>query len=300
MEPVANSVGRAGGRSAVTALLAFSLAMAPALFANLSVGDEPAPVRKLAPAKPATRPASRPARKNLKLPGLVVNFQKRCVDVEGSVCLDQGLLELIACTKGTKEHESIVAIKARPLHIHAALLMLGANPGNPAMRKPIDEEGTRWIHIPPRGDPVDVFLVFKNRQGKTVERPISDFVARAGKTPDEQRGADDDDAEGDVEFPHTFLFAGSLLRGKAPGPRTYLSDLSGHVITISTFGDELLCLPGVHSQENGSLMWQVDATELPKVGSEVTLRLRPKARPAAKAGKADQPRSARPAGNGEQ
>jgi len=87
----------------------------------------------------------------------------------------------------------------------------------------------------------------------------------------------------DIEFPHTFLFAGSLLRSNGPGPRKYLSDLSGNVITIATFGDELLCLPGIHGQQNGALMWRVDPSKLPRVGTKVTLRLRPKPRPAKKA-----------------
>jgi len=68
-----------------------------------------------------------------------MNIEERCVDVESSVCLRHGLLELIVCTKGTKEHESIIMIEAKPSHIHTALLLLGAVPGNPAMRKPIDE-----------------------------------------------------------------------------------------------------------------------------------------------------------------
>ena len=284
---------------AMPALLASSLVMVLALFSNVSVADGPATVHKPAPGKavttpatsPATKPAPKPTGKNVKLPGLVIDFQKRCVDLEGSVCLDRGSLELIACTKGSKEHESIVAIKARPMHIHAALLLLGANPGNPAMRKPIDEKETRWIDIQPKGDPVGVYLVFKDLKGEMVERPISDFVAPAEKNPDEKVGADDDAAAEDIKFPHTFLFAGSLLRSNGPGPRTYLSDLSGNVISIATFGDELLCLPGVYGRDNGSLMWQVDAARLPKVGSKVTLRLRPKRRPAPKADKADQPRS---------
>ena len=32
------------------------------------------------------------------------------------------------------------------------------------------------VLIPPRGDPVDVYLVFKNSNGKMVEHPIGDFV----------------------------------------------------------------------------------------------------------------------------
>jgi len=263
-----------------------------ALLASLSWAADPAPVAKHAPGKPATRPAAKPPRKNVKLPGLVINFQKRCVDLEGFICLEEGTLELIACTKGSKEHESIVAIKAKPMHLHAALLLLGANPGNPAMRKPIDKQGTRWIDIPPKGDPVDVYLVFDSGKGKMVERPISDFVAPAGRELDEEVGDDDADADEDNDLPHTFLFAGSLLRNNGPGPRTYLSDESGNVISIATFGDEVLCLPGVHGRQNGSLMWQVDATDLPKAGSKVTLRLRLKIKLAPKAPKVAPPRPA--------
>ena len=264
------------------------LTLLPGLCWGAEPPRPPAPADKAAqlkrPAtKPASEPASKPARKEYRLPGLAINFQERCVDVEGAVCLRQGLLELIACTKGSKEHESIVAITARPAHIHVALLLLGAKNGNPAMRKPTNEEETRWIDIPPKGDPVGVYLVFRSKKGKMVERPISDFVAPAENRPDEKVGAKRGDGAKDSRFPHTFLFAGSLLRRQGPGPRKYLSDLSGNVISVVTFGDELLCLPGIHGQGNDSLMWRVAPTDLPAIGTKVTLRLRPQVRPARKA-----------------
>ena len=246
---------------------------------------------------PDTRPTNKPglgegdthsvlaaAPSKLKFPGVAINLQERCVDVEGAVCLRRGPLELVACTKGTKEHESIVVIEAKPMHIHAALLLLGAKPGSPATRQQLGDQAERWIDVPPSGGPVDVFLVLKGKEGKMVEHPISDFIA-----PSSKRSDDSVPAEQAARFPtHTFLFAGSVLYGDGPGPRRYLSDQSGNVISIATFGDELLCLPEVHSQNNDALMWQVNATNLPAVGSNVTLRLRPQIRPAAKAEKADQ------------
>jgi hypothetical protein len=297
MKTVHRTIAIAGHTSAVTPRLVASLAMVLALSTNPSRGDEPVPVDKPAavaepaPGQPASSSAPASARKNVKLPGLVINFQQRCVDIEGSICLDEGMLELIACTKETKEHESIVAITAKPMHIHTALLLLGANNGNPAMRKPIDEQRTRWINIPPRDDPVDVYLVFENRDGEMVEHPISEFVTRSEGRPDELFGADEDgagdaDVDEDNKFPHTFLFAGSHLLSDGPGPRKYLADHTGNVISIATFGDELLCLPTVYGHANDSLMWQVDATELPKVGSKVTLRLHRQVKPASKTGKA--------------
>jgi hypothetical protein len=229
----------------------------------------------------ATSATLQAALQKLKLPGVAINVQERCVDVDSSVCLHRGDLELVACTKGTKEHESIVVIGAKPMHIHLALLLLGANPGSPATRKPLGDQAERWIDVPPSGGPVDVFLVLKGKEGKIVEHPISDFIAPSSRKSDDSAPADQK-----ARFPtHTFLFAGSVLYGDGPGPRRYLSDESGNVISLSTFGDELLCLPAIQSQNNDALMWQVNATNLPAVGSNVTLRLRPQLLPAAKAGK---------------
>ena len=188
-------------------------------------------------------------------------FEKRCVDLEGTICLEKGLLELIACTKGSKEHESIVALSASALHIHMGLLLLGADNGHPAMRKPVDEKKTRWVNLPPRGDSIDVFLVLKNKEGKLVEKPISDFIARSSERIDEGDGAvivapgpaEKRGGEQKRHLPHTFIFAGSHLRDNGPGPRQYLADLSGNVISIASFGDELLCLPFHQSRENDAL-----------------------------------------------
>jgi len=58
------------------------------------------------------------------------------------------------------------------------------------------------------------------------------------------------------------------------GPRRYLSDESGNVISLSP-SRRVALLPAIHSQNNDALMWQVNATNLPAVGSNVTLRLRP-------------------------
>jgi hypothetical protein len=240
-------------------------------------------------------PQADPA-KEFKLPGLVVNQEDLCVDLDATVCLRQGALELIACTKGTKEHESIIAVEAKPIHIHTALLLLGVQAGNPAMRKPLDEKGTRWIDVPPRGGAVDVFLVVKDKDGKTVERPIGDFIKRSDHggqgMPADNRG--DKDAE---RFPtHTFLFAGSILHGDGDEPPRYLCDTSGHVISIATFGDEVLCLPEVHSAENNALMWRVDSTHLPALQTKIILRLRPPTVPAMGGG-APTPKSQLPTPN---
>ncbi len=211
------------------------------------------------------------ALKKLKLPGVEINLKERCVDVASTVVLSEGALELIACTKDTKEHEAIIRIEAVPKHVHTALLLIGARPGSPAMRKAVDKEATRWIDLPPSGGPVDVFLVLPDMEGKMVERPINDFIV--ANDHESTEAAEDAKKE---RFPtHTFVFAGSILDGEEGGPRQYIADSSGNVISITTFGDELLCLSDFHDNANGALMWQIDSDQIPAVGTKVTLRLRP-------------------------
>lgn len=197
-----------------------------------------------------------------KLPGLKVNLEEWCVDVEARRCLKEGMLELVACTTGTKEHESIVAVESKARDIHAALLLLGAEAGRPAHSKSIGNEGTLWVPVPPSGNPIDVSLVFNDIvSGKPVERPISDFMVNEEKE----------------TFPtHTFLFAGSELIRDADGAQNqYLADRTGNQISITTFGDELLCLPDIRSHDNANLSWSIAGDKLPEVGTQVTLRLRP-------------------------
>jgi len=218
----------------------------------------------------------------IDFPGITIDLKKQRVDIEATVCLVNGRLELIACTRGTKEHESILSVRARPKHVHLGLLLLGAKNGKPAMRRLVgdDDRTQRWIDVPPRGDPIGVSLVLTDDVGKTAEHPISTFISRYGRAHDAADGADSEAAEDDraavEKFPDTFLFAGSHVIHDDKGRARYMADAQGHVISIATFGDELLCLPRWYSGDNEHLMWQANPDKLPKVGTKVTLRLRPK------------------------
>ena len=207
---------------------------------------------------------------SLKLPGISLNPSDRFIDINATVCLNHGLLELVACTKNTKEHESIVVLNARPIHIHAALLLLKAKPGRPAMQKVIDNENLRWAPVTPTGEQIEVSLVFQNNKGKIEEFSISTFVSPTKLN--EFEGFEV--GEKIQPFPKTFLFAGSHFSEEKNMPRKYACEYSGNVISISTFGDELLCLPGIHGHANDGLAWEVNSEKLPKVGTNLSLRLR--------------------------
>ncbi len=147
-------------------------------------------------------PGSEEALRKLNLPGIKLNLKERCIDVNATVCLHEGLLELVACTKGSKEHESILSVAARPMHIHAAMLLMGAKPGTPAMRKARDEARTRWVSVEPAGDSVRVSLVFPDSKGKPQEHPISRFISPA--QPDEIGGIPNEKKAGYIPCQFSF------------------------------------------------------------------------------------------------
>jgi hypothetical protein len=216
--------------------------------------------------KETLKPREEAPNKALNLQGLSINTTEWYVDIDARICLEEGMLELVACTKGTKEHESIVAVEATARDIHAALLLLGAEAGRPAHSKSIGNSGTMWVPVPPSGGKVDVFLVSKDeKSGKSFEKPIREFMVNE---------------DGETFPTHTFLFAGSeLIPDKEGGAPQYLADRSGNVMSITTFGDEVLCLPDIRSHDNAALNWSLAGSKLPGIGTQVTLRLRPQTAP---------------------
>jgi hypothetical protein len=220
-------------------------------------------------------------REELAMPGMKILVKKGYIDVEAKICLTEGMLELLACTKDSKEHESLIAVVPKAAHIHAALLLIGAQPGNPAMRKEVEtEDGPRWIDLEPRGQEIDISLVFNNEAGEPVEHPIKEFLIKSAEESFEPKPEEKNHKENRAFPTNTFLFVGSHVFKDGEADPVYLADESGNVISLSTFGDELLALPGVHANDNQGLVWSVDPTRLPPLDTKVILRLKPK-KPAA-------------------
>lgn len=280
-----------------TAILAIAWMTVNATVAAEEPAKEPAKTEAKAEAKPEEKKDAKPDgkaqenaedlvkltqdREELVMPGMKIMIKKGYVDVDAKVCLAEGLLELIACTKDSKEHESLIMVEPKAAHIHAALLLIGAVPGNPAMRKEVETpDGPRWVDIPPRGQEIDVFLVFNNKEGKPEEHPISKFLIRGEDDPYGPKSEEPEKQENRAFPTHTFLFTGSHVFKDGESDPVYLADESGDVISLSTFGDELLALPGVHANDNERLVWAVDPTHLPELETKVILRLKPK-KPAA-------------------
>lgn len=99
-----------------------------------------------------------------------IDPKKKRVVMDGTVCLRQGNLEMFACLKGTKEHESVVFVDTKAFIVHAGLLAVGAKPGSPARFQP--------EYRPATGTPVDITLVWTDERGTVQRERAQQWVAR--------------------------------------------------------------------------------------------------------------------------
>lgn len=197
---------------------------------------------------------------------IVVNRETRVVEIRAWVCLDRGFLEQVACSPGTREHESLLVVRAKPSEIHASLLLAGFEAGTPG-RWVFDPEQETVELIQPQGPELDVHVRYSNDEGEQVERDVRDWIR---------------DNESGKTFPdQPWVFGGSAFRPNpqfmGPGEH-YVADMTGSIIGLVTFGDEVIGLKQVISDQAAihEPEWEVNADVIPKEGTEVTVILRPR------------------------
>jgi hypothetical protein len=195
--------------------------------------------------------------------GVVVKADEKTVELAGKVCLREGWLEQVACSPRTREHEALVAIGAKPSEIHQAMLMAGLVNGHPGTWT---MEGEELKTNPPTGDALEVRVRYTDEAGKVVEHPVADWM----------RGQ-----PGNHEFPKDkrWIFAGSkfVKNPKYMGEgEHYAADMSGSIVGLVTFGDELVALSEVLSDQESvqAPEWEVRTEAMPAVGTAVTLILK--------------------------
>ena len=117
-----------------------------------------------------------------------IDPKKKQVVVDGEICLREGQLEMFACPKGTKEHESVVAVKSDAQTVHAALLAVGALAGSPVSFNP--------EYKPATGTVVEIFVQWTDKEGKPHKVRAQEWI-RHVKT--------------EKEMEYAWVFAGSKL-----------------------------------------------------------------------------------------
>ncbi len=114
---------------------------------------------------PPLRPLHQQLQKMLKgctalnPPGTVfLDTKRQRVLLHTQVACEDCLLEMLCCTEGTKEHETVLWLRIRAFVVHAALLALGEKPGKPAVFSP--------EFAPPSGPKVNIFVNWVSNDGK--------------------------------------------------------------------------------------------------------------------------------------
>jgi hypothetical protein len=178
--------------------------------------------------------------------------QKRVL-MTGEIVRREGQMEMFACLKNTKEHESVVAANTKAYIVNAALIALGANPGGPVEFRPEFK--------PPRGPEVEVTVIYTDKHGKRQQTRAQEWIRniKSGK-----------------ELDQPWVFAGSgFWQDESTGQRHFMAE-DGDFICISNFTSAMLDLPVESSQASADLMFEAFTERIPPVKTPVVLVLKPK------------------------
>lgn len=240
------------------------------------VADEPAKKKEDAansetPKTEAKAPEGFPAPPNAKRLtkdfDLWIDEARKQLIVDGKVVLREGMLEMFACPKQTKEHESIVAVNCKAQFVHAGLLALGAEPGKTVRFDP--------MYVPASGPQVDVWVLWKDEKGN--HKVLAQEWIQQIKT------------EKQMEFP--FVFGGSgFFVDEATGEKHYLAD-GGDLICVSNFPSAMLDVPVPSTQSNSGLAFRAFTERIPPLGTPVRLVLAPKLKDKPKGAGEDSPKT---------
>ncbi len=214
------------------------------------------------PAKPQTKPELpfKPGANWMRLTvdhEVWIDLKKKELLVGGRVCLREGMLEMFACPKGTKEHEAVVAANTAARYAHAGLVALGAKPGPPVQFQP--------EYKPAQGTEIEITVIWKDQQGKEHRVRAQEWVkhTKTGKA---------------LEYAWVFAGSGFWVDEQA-GERYYYAD-GGEFICVSNFSTAMLDLPIESSDANETLMFTAFTERIPPRETRVYLLLTPKLPPA--------------------
>ncbi len=183
-----------------------------------------------------------------------IDRNRKQVVVVGAVCARECPLELFACLRASKEHESIVAVPTKASFIHAALLAVGAEPGSPVQFQP--------TYVPAKGTEIEITVAWKDAKGNRRTARAQEWVR---------------DAKTKKAMEHPWVFAGSRLwKHPHTGQMLYQADRDGDLICVSNFPSAMLDLPIESTSSDAELVFECFTERIPPRGTPVTLILTPK------------------------
>ncbi len=181
-----------------------------------------------------------------------LDMENRRVVLVSKVCQREVPLELFACLRYTKEHEAIVVADVKALTVHAGLLAVGAEPGNPVQFHP--------EYIPAQGTEIEVTVRWADTDGTVQTARAQDWIQNT---------------ETGEAMTQPWVFAGSGFWVDPNGEKTYQAE-SGDFICVANFGTAMLDVPVESSQANHLLKYRAFTERIPPLETPVTVILQPK------------------------
>lgn len=189
-------------------------------------------------------------------PGVRIDWQHRRVELDAEIVLRKGALELFACSPHSREHESILRVRARPLHVFQAMGLIGLTPGAPAR---YESKGERWVRA--TGETVSLRVRYPSK-GVDKVSPIEAWLldVKHSRPPEK------------IDW----MFAGSrTLDGGRFG-----ADLDGTIVCVVDFDTALITVGDLHSADNELLWLEANTEAIPPVGTRCTLLIQAATEPA--------------------
>jgi hypothetical protein len=234
----------------VLGLLLTAATQANAQFGDAAPRTTPAEDEKVV--EPPKLPDPEGVKRLTKVDEVWIDTKGRRVIVDGYVSLREGFLEMLACLAGTKEHESILAVRSKAQTVHAALLAVGAKSGHPVQFRP--------KFAPPTGTEIEIELQWLDDKGKWQKARAQDWIR---------------DSKTKKRMTQPWVFAGSGFWKDEQGKDFYMAE-SGDFICVSNFTTAMLDIPIESSQSNEGLLFEADTEKVPPLGTPVRMVLTPK------------------------
>jgi hypothetical protein len=183
-------------------------------------------------------------------PDITIDWDEPAVRVRAKVVLREGPLELFACSPQTREHESILTVMARPLHIFQAMGLIGLESGSPPS---YIEKRDQWQQA--HGEPLDLRVEWRDGEKTRSVKPGEWMIEkRTGKAPEKLE----------------WVFSGSIVREKGH----FGADSDGTVVCVVDFDSALISLPTGHSADDAELWLSANPESIPALGTPCTLIVR--------------------------
>lgn len=164
----------------------------------------------------------------------------------GKICLRHGPLEMFACPRGTKEHESVISVNALSSQIHFCLVLCGAVPGNPVTWNPEYKKAD--------GPKIDIEIAWKD--GDQIKRVRAQEMIRNMKTKEKMKTH--------------WIFVGSQLYED----EAYYGD-AGELLCLSNFSTATLDIPIESANNDAALLFEALTENIPEVNTQVFVYFKP-------------------------